>query len=543
MNRQIFAWERYSSKLRQEEYWIETLSIAGLFLAALVLFTINLGNLPLRDWDEGTIAQVAKEIWQASDNSLRWIFPTLWGQPYLNKPPLIHGLIALVYSVGGVNEWTTRLPGAFLTACSVPLLYSLGKEIFAVRLPSLLSSLIYLTLLPVVRHGRLAMLDGAVLCFGILLILCVLRSRRDLRWALGAGIAFSLLCLTKGMMGLLLGAIAVSFLIWDTPRLLTSIYFWFGLWLGSIPAIAWYVVQWMHYNQQFTDAIFNQYLERIWDNVDAHQGPIWYYCLEILKYSFPWLIFSLYGVRLAWENRNWSWAKLILVWSGLYLIAVSLMETKLPWYILPIYPALALAGGIALTKAYHLPSYRSYPRAWTIVLGLLALLTTIACTFLYLDITLGWLNIKDHFLLIISGALAFTMSVGTILIAQRDEQFISVLIWGMYISLLLFVSSPSWIWELNEAYPVKPVAEMINKLTAANQVIYTSFAYDRPSLNFYSDRQVISVTPEELIQYWQKSTHPYLLLDPKTRSSLSLESAKTIGEIKPDWVLVTKKAK
>ncbi|HEY9661511.1 MAG TPA: glycosyltransferase family 39 protein, partial [Allocoleopsis sp.] len=99
----------------------------GLFLAALLLFTINLGGLPLRDWDEGLVAQVAREIWRSSFDSLIWLYPQMWGEPYFNKPPLMHTLIAGFYAIGGVNEWTARLPSAILTAISVPLLYSVGR--------------------------------------------------------------------------------------------------------------------------------------------------------------------------------------------------------------------------------------------------------------------------------------------------------------------------------------------------------------------------------------------------------------------------------
>jgi 4-amino-4-deoxy-L-arabinose transferase-like glycosyltransferase len=542
MNHQIFAWGSSKYKLHQEDRWIEFLCITGLFLAALVLFSINLGSLPLRDWDEGTVAQVAKEIYQTQGASLRWLFPTLWGEPYLNKPPLIHNLIAVLYSLVGINEWTTRLPGAMLTAISVPLLYGLGREIFTTRLPAFFAALIYLTLLPVVRHGRLAMLDGAILCFGILTIGCVLRSRRDLRWALGVGLGLSLICLTKGMMGFLLGAIAFLFLAWDTPRLLTSMRFWLGLGVGCVPAIAWYIAQWTYYGQQFTDAIFGQNLQRIWDSVDSHRGPIWYYVLEILKYAWPWLIFSIYGFRLAWTERNWSWAKLVLVWGSIYLAAISLMETKLPWYVMPIYPVLALAGGAAIAEIYNWPSVCFYPRAWTITLGLLAGLAGFACIFIALDITFNWLNVTDPSSILIIASFALTMTVGTMLITRRDRQFISILFWGMYVSLVLFVMSPNWIWELNEAFPVKPVATIIKKFTPPHERVYTSFAYERPSLNFYSDRQVVPATPEALIKQWQNNSHPYLLLDPQTLKNLKLSSVKILSKTLPNWILVTKES-
>jgi len=348
MYRQTFAWGRSKKRFRRPDDWVEWLWIGGLLLAAVLIFGINLGGLPLRDWDEGTVAQVARDIWRAPSGSMRWLYPTLAGEPYLNKPPLMHWLIALAYFVGGVNEWTTRLPGAMLTALSVPLLYCIGREIFPRRLCAIFSALIYLTMLPVVRHGRLAMLDGAVECFFLLMIWCLLRSRRDLRYCLGVGLSFGLICLTKSIMGVLLGAVALAFLSWDTPRLLSSWYLWIGVLLGSADVAFWYGAQWLHYGHSFTDeAIVNQSLERIWSPVEAHGGPIWYYLLEICKYAWPWLLFLPQGLHLTWENRNLSWAKLVLVWSGVYLLAISVMQTKLPWYVLPLYPAIALAVGFS----------------------------------------------------------------------------------------------------------------------------------------------------------------------------------------------------
>jgi 4-amino-4-deoxy-L-arabinose transferase-like glycosyltransferase len=540
MKRQISAWgSSHKGILNQDHHW-ERLSILGLLGAAIALYCLDLGNLPLRDWDEGTVAQVAREIYTAPQGSLRWLFPTLWGEPYLNKPPLMHNLIALAYQLGGVNEWTARLPGAILTACSVPLLYGVGREVFRLRKPALFSALIYLTWLPVVRHGRLAMLDGAVLCFEVMLFWCVLRSRRDVRWGLGIGISLGLIGLTKGIMAGLLGAIALAFLAWDTPRLLRSVYLWLGIGLGSFPVLAWYSAQWLQMGETFVSTgLIRQSFARIWTGVDNHAAPPWYYLLELLKYGFPWLVFVGYGFKLAKENMNWSWAKLVLIWGGGYFLVVSLMVTKLPWYILPVYPALALAGGAKLAEAVSFPSSRLYPRSWTIFLVLIAVGTTLGS--FYFAIT----NSSQLSLVIIFGAVALTMGVTAMLLEERDPQFIPVLAWGCYVSLLLLMSSPYWNWELNEAYAVKPVAHLIQKADIPTEArIYTSFGYERPSLNFYSNRRVLPLPSDSdwLQQYRQTNSFPYLLLDSETFSQLHLSSPQLLGRIK-DWVLVAKSLK
>jgi 4-amino-4-deoxy-L-arabinose transferase-like glycosyltransferase len=540
MVRGRFGWGSSKDHPLRVDWWGDRLWLIGLLLAALLLYFMNLGSLPLRDWDEGIVAQVAREIYRAPAGSQTWLYPTLLGEPYLNKPPLMHWLIAGAYAIAGVNEWTARAPGAFLTALSVPLLYGIGREIFARRSAAVFSALVYLTLMPVVRHGRLAMLDGAVVCFFLLTVWCLLRARRDLRWGLGAGIGLGLMCLTKGILGVLLGAIVGVFLLWDTPRLFTSLYLWAGIWLGCAPVLLWYGAQWIHYSQGLVTNLQEQSLNRIWSTVEGHRGPPWYYLIEILKYSLPWLIFLPQGFRSAWEHRNLGWAKLVLVWSGSYLLIISIMGTKLPWYVLPIYPALALVVGAQFGEVWQAiyPGFlqaesRPYPRYWVILLALIAVICWVGSAYF------GWFSAKpelDVQLILVS--VAFTLTAAAFLAYKRDFQFLLVLFWGCYVSLGLFFNSNHWVWELAEAYSVKPIAQLIQKNTPPEQVIYTSYPYHRPSLNFYSDRRVIPATPAILQQQWQM-TAPYLLVDAETLRALQLNQAKTIGTAEK-WILVTR---
>jgi 4-amino-4-deoxy-L-arabinose transferase-like glycosyltransferase len=535
MERQTFTWGYAGNRIRKSERWVERLWVLGLLLAALLLFGINLGSLPLQDAGEGRVALVAREIGRATMESWQWLYPKFAGKPYLEEPPLLHWLIAGAYKIGGANEWTTRLPGAILSALSVPLLYGIGREIFPSRQSAIFSALIYLTFLPVACQGRLAMVDGTALCFVMLMMWCVLRSRRDLRWALGAGLGLGLICLTKGiLLGVLLSAIALLFLGWDTPRLLTSVYWWLGLLLGSAPGVTWYTAGLLQYGQTFiTTGIVPQSLQGLWAPVEGHSRSPWYYLLEILKFATPWLLFWPYGFRLAWENRNWGWAKLVLVWAGVYLLAILVMSSKLPWYVLPLYPTLALAGGAQLAEVWNWPSRKFYPPVWSIGLSLIAL-GAIA-----LSVYFGILTAFDRSLSVLFASVALTMTMAAVLVARRDLQFLLILFWGMYISMLLFMTSPYWSGQLKEAFPVKDVAAILKHGTPENQLIYASFPSLRPSLDFYSDRQVIPASHSQLKHHWEQDKHPYLLLDTTTDKLLNLKSTKTVGRY-PGWVLITK---
>jgi 4-amino-4-deoxy-L-arabinose transferase-like glycosyltransferase len=572
MSGHVFRRGNPNLKTHQSDNWIDGLWTLGLLAAAIFLFALNLGNLPLRDWDEGIAGQVAREMWRGEWN---WLYPTIGGIPYLNKPPLVHWLMALCFGVGGVNEWTARLAPAMLTATSVPLVYLIGRELFRERLSAIFSALVCLTLLPVVRHGRLAMLDGAVLCFLLIMMWCVLRSRRDLRYALGAGLGLGLICLTKGvLLGLLLGAIAFFFLLWDTPRLLTSRYLWTGIAIGFLPVIAWYAAQFLHYGQEFLSAnLLDQSLRRVWEPVGNHKGPFWYYLLEILESAWPWQLFWFLGLRLAIENRNFAWGKLVLVWSGVYLVAISAMNTKLPWYVLPIYPAFALVVGHYLAEvwqtnyvrstisykqqeagkgqspsisptpySFRLSSSPSLPLPFSLWPFFVLLCGVSVAVSLYFS---GFVKMGGNFgpveldLQLVLIAFSLTMATTAMLLQQQDRHFILILFWGTYISLLLLVISNHWVWELAEDYPVKPVAEIVRTGTTVGQEVLTSHRYPRPSLNFYSDRRVIPTKPEQLKEVWETSPQPYFLLDRSALNKLGLENVKVI-KTTGNWFLVTR---
>jgi 4-amino-4-deoxy-L-arabinose transferase-like glycosyltransferase len=497
----------------QKEYFF------GLLLASLILWLIGLGNLPLRDWDEGTYAIVAREIYRTGN----WLYPTIQGDPFLLKPPLMQWLIAICYHIGGVQEFTTRFPGAFLTALGVPLLYLIGRLAFRENLPALFSALVYLTLLPVVRHGRLAMLDGMTISFFLLLLFCVLKARDNKKYALGIGFCLGLITLTKGMLVVVLAGIAGLFIIANKQlAILKNPFLWIGMLLGNAPAVAWYFAQWQHYGDIFLQVHFqSQAFDRLGKAVEGNKGPVWYYLLEVIKYGFPWLLFLPGGLYLSWKNRDTAWGCLTLIGTIVYFVIVSLMGTKLPWYIMPVYPSLALAIGANLSYIWQGGKFRS--KFLMGFFGFLVIVGLAGCVyFIMFD--------KQPLLIVMSIILAIIMVIISWLINQHNRQFISVLFTGMYLVLALLMSSQSWIWELNEKFPVVPVATLIKDNVPPGTQIYTSFPDSRPSLDFYSDCKII---PASIADLQDKFVHKsYLLVDNENLQKMNLKQSKIIGESK-----------
>ncbi|XHU96417.1 MAG: glycosyltransferase family 39 protein [cyanobacterium endosymbiont of Rhopalodia gibba] len=537
MNHLTFVWNKSQDQGPPENHWREFSVWTGLFLAAFPLFSFNLAS-PFLDGQESLIAQMAKEMVSNNFLSGRWLFPTLWGEFYHQHPPLGIFFIALTYLWGGIGEETTRLSGGILAALSIPLLYGLGREAFGRRMPALFSALIFLTLFPVVRQGRSAWLDGAVICFEILTMWCVLRSRRDLRWSIGVGLSLSCLFLTQGVMSLCVSVAILLFLGWDTPRLLNSDYFWLGIILGLIPAITWYCCQWILFGSASIEGIFLVPFQE-------HQGlfrELWsFYGLQFVTFSLPWLIFAYSGLELARKSLIWGWAKLILVWGGSYLIIFTLLPLPGISYLTSLYPPLALAGGLVLAEVFDGPRKLLYPKFWRIALFILSGLVSLSFFGFWLNFPVNFGNLSYRLFLILALAVAAsTFATAAILITCRNRQFIIILFWGMYVSLMLLVNSPYWNGEIQSQKFIQPLAQMLRNKVPPHKVVYADLTQENQALNFYSDHHVIPTTPETLLRYWHTLPEPYFLITLETWQKLPLEYVHPLDEVFSNWYLITR---
>jgi hypothetical protein len=103
----------------------------------------------------------------------------------------------------------------------------------------------------------------------------------------------------------------------------------------------------------------------------------------------------------------------------------------------------------------------------------------------------------------------------------------------------MLMGSGQWLWELNESYPVEPVAQMVQQHAPVGAPIATSYPNSRPSLNFYSDRPVIPLPPNLIPLYWKNVPQPYLLTNQVTIDQLKLHPVRQVGQV-DGWLLVSK---
>jgi 4-amino-4-deoxy-L-arabinose transferase-like glycosyltransferase len=490
-----------------------------IWLLALILALVGLGGQPLRDWDEGIVARVALEISQAP-----WpdkLLPTFWGEPYLNKPPAIHLLIAAVIGLWRAvvqappqalpPEWVVRLGPALLSAFLPPLLALVQLRLRpAERSTALATAALALTLMPLARHGRLAMLDGGLLVAMALQWWAVLgldrRPARNLGLALVAGLATSLLLLLKApaALPLLLAVLALRWLERDRPRPL-----WLpvllGLALGLLPGLGWHL---LHALARGNDALVmwtSQGFARVGASVENHGGGPLPPLLEVLKGGWPWLPLWPFGLALAWRQRRQRpgyWGLGLTVLTALLVLP---LRTQLPWYSLLLWPPFCLVCAPVLAWLIR-PGLSSRPPA----AGLAAAIPWFWCglgallLLAYPAAALGTLPLPPATRpLLLSLGVALLVGGGLLLGRGQAGRTAGglVLVGGVWLTLSLLLTGPLWLWELNESWPVGPVAALARRqeagAAAAPLVLWRET--ERPSLNWYAGRRLRSTAgPEDL---------------------------------------------
>jgi 4-amino-4-deoxy-L-arabinose transferase-like glycosyltransferase len=179
-----------------------------IFSLVLLCMTWRLGQAPLAG-TEGHRAVTAHQMAAGG----QWLTPTLYGEPYLTKPPLHYWLLAATSRITGSSaEWVWRLPAALAAA-----LLAAAMTIFAARwfgpVAGLVCGLSFLALIPLWSQSRSADIDSVNTLFTVLtalgLIDMTMSTRRGWRLAIPTGAAIAAMLLAKGPAGLPVAAAAM----------------------------------------------------------------------------------------------------------------------------------------------------------------------------------------------------------------------------------------------------------------------------------------------------------------------------------------------
>jgi len=383
--------------------------------AALLLF--RLGRVPLIGPDEPRYARVAVEMHRAGS----FLVPTLQGQPWLEKPPLYYWLAGVAFSLFGETEAAARLPSVLAALLLVAGTALIGARLYGVE-AGLHAGFVAATAPLAFAYGRAAAMDmllaATVTCAVGLMALRLLglagRSAVPAAW-----LCMALATLAKGPLGLALpGLIVAGYIVatrqWNLARSVLSPA---GIALFLLVAAPWYVLMWLDQGRAFVDVfLLNHNLQRFTSTIHRHPGPILYYVPVLVAGVFPWSGLSLAGLATLKPTRS-RVDLFVLVWLVLPFLFFSAAGSKLPGYILPCLPPLALLTGRAAHQM-ALGELRGPLGTGTRAAAMVTLL--LACVLAAAPLYLRSIGEPDWRLAIPFAAWALLVGLGLRLRARRD---------------------------------------------------------------------------------------------------------------------------
>jgi 4-amino-4-deoxy-L-arabinose transferase-like glycosyltransferase len=361
----------------------------------------GLGKLSLWDIDEGNNAEASQEMLESGD----FVVPTFNFKMRCDKPPLLYWLQVAAYRAFAVNEFAARLPSALAALLTVFTTCELGRRLFG-KAAGLLAGLILASAVSFCASAHFANPDALLNLFTALTLWCWWNdyAGRGRWWFVATGATTGLAVLAKGPVGLVLPCAAtVLFLVWRRewrrlcdPRLIAATLVFLAV---AAPWYVWVAVEtkgewvrefWMKHNWK-----------RATEVLEGHRGPFYYYALALVSGFAPWCVLLGPTGWLAWRNLRRKVApphpqplspeagargekdaplspeagtrgekdaplspggrgvggegdrpafQFLVCWFAVCFVFFSLASTKLPNYILPLYPATAVLTACLLDR-------------------------------------------------------------------------------------------------------------------------------------------------------------------------------------------------
>lgn len=340
------------SRISNRQLWWLLISVAVIWFA-------NLEYRTLIKPDEGRYAEIPREMVHSGD----WVTPRLNDLKYFEKPPLQYWATATAYTVFGEHQWTSRLWAGLTGFAGLFLVWFAGLRLFG-REAAGYAALILCSSMLYVMMAHINTLDMGVTFFITLGIFALLLAQTETNvvqrrtWMLLAWVGMALAVLSKGLMGIILPGTAVFIycMVQRDFTVLKRMHWLSGMALFLLITGPWFYLV-MQANPEFFDRFFIYEHYTRFTTKDLGRYQPWYYFVPILLAgALPWTVLMFDSLfRTAFGNRGVSKgasadkpfnpARFLLIWAIFIYVFFSISGSKLPSYLLPMFPALALLMG------------------------------------------------------------------------------------------------------------------------------------------------------------------------------------------------------
>ena len=456
-------------------------------LLCLGLYLPGISALPPTDRDEARFAQATRQMLETGD----WLHIRFQDVARNQKPAGIYWLqamsVAVTSDAASPAIWPYRLPSLFGAIIAVLLTYALGRNLVGAP-AALLGAALLAASLSLTVEAHLAKTDAALLACVVAAQLALAEIYRRARtaatapwpWALLFWIAIGAGALIKGPVAPLLAALTVAALALADRGAgwLKALRAWWGVPLAILMVGPWLAAM-MHatHDTFIAGSLGSDFFGKIVGAQQSHGAPPGTYLLLLALIFWPGSLFAVAGVRWAWRERDRPSQRFLLAWIVPFWVVLELVPTKLPHYVLPLLPALALLGAHALFNA------DAGPRTLRIVVATLWTLATLAVA--------AGLALAPSLL----GSAPSPIGIGAALITLGGG---SALLWRFWFAprptlsvgavlLALIVVAPGFgrvVPSLDRIWLSRSAAALVADQRPANGAPVAIVGYDEPSLIF-----------------------------------------------------------
>ena len=340
-------------KLKSMTEHISSKQIWWLVIAVALIWFANLEYRKLIKPDEGRYAEIPREMVVSGD----WVTPRLNDLKYFEKPPLQYWATATAYTLFGEHHWTSRLWTALTGFAGILLVWFAGMRLFGREAANYAAILLGSSMLYVLM-AHINTLDMGVTFFltlgitGLLLGQTQADAKKQRNWMLLAWAALALAVLSKGLMGLVLpGAALFIYAIVQRDFSVFKRMHWLpGLAVFLLITAPWFYLV-MKANPEFFQRFFIYEHYTRFTTKDLGRYQPWYYFIPILLTGMlPWTVLMFDTLLKTWRSsrlpkKTFNAAHFLLIWAVFIYLFFTVSGSKLPSYLLPMFPALALLMG------------------------------------------------------------------------------------------------------------------------------------------------------------------------------------------------------
>ncbi|WP_283149323.1 glycosyltransferase family 39 protein [Silvimonas soli] len=328
-----------------------------LVILLAVLWFGTLGYRKVINPDEGRYSEIAREMTVSGD----WVTPRLNGIKYFEKPALQYWATAASFEVLGESEFAARIWPGLTGFLGILFTFYVSRRLWGERTAwyaaAMLASCAWW-----LGNGHFLTLDMGVSYFMTLGMGAFVLAQRDSataketrNWMLTCWAAMGLAILSKGLIGLVLpGAVLVLYsIIQRDARMWLKLHIVKGLLLMLLITVPWFFLV-SRANSEFLWFFFvHEHFQRFTTTEHNRVGPLWYFIPILIAGMIPWTSFLPQALKTGWQketSQRFQTNRFLLIWAVFIFAFFSKSDSKLPSYILPIFPALAMLAAQVLDR-------------------------------------------------------------------------------------------------------------------------------------------------------------------------------------------------